>query len=161
MAEISEYLPPVSFFFSLQIDDLGSIDSGFQEVSGLNAKMETETIKEGGENQFAHKVPGRVTFEDLVLKRGLVVNGSPLADWFQETIGRGLSKKIEPKNVTLQLLDAATHDPLMAWNFVNAFPVSWSVSDFNAKESAISIETLTLTYNYFWIESEISSYPPK
>ena len=40
-------------------------------------------------------------------------------------------------------------DPLAFWSFEQAWPVKWSVSDFNAQDSTIAIETLELTYTRF------------
>ena len=41
--------PPVAFYFNVTFE--GLIETSFQEVSGLQLEMETETIKEGGENR--------------------------------------------------------------------------------------------------------------
>jgi phage tail-like protein len=40
-------------------------------------------------------------------------------------------------------------EPLMTWNVVNAWPKKWSVSDFNAEQSSITVESLELNYSYF------------
>lgn len=37
--------PPVAFYFNVTFE--GLIETSFQEVSGLQLEMETETIKEG------------------------------------------------------------------------------------------------------------------
>lgn len=47
--------PPVAFYFNVTFE--GLIETSFQEVSGLQLEMETETIKEGGENSFSYQVP--------------------------------------------------------------------------------------------------------
>jgi phage tail-like protein len=39
--------------------------------------------------------------------------------------------------------------PLQTYNIVNAWPKKWSVSDFNAQESKIVVETMELSYQYF------------
>ena len=154
MAKISEYLPPVAFYYALTIDGESKVDSGFQEVSGLTLDMKTETIQDGGENRFVHKVPGRVTYEDLVLKRGLITSTSSLAQWIHSHLSGNLASRVEPKNVSLQLLDANQQTLLQAWHFVNAFPTSWSLSSMEAQGDALAVESLTLTYSYFWVESE-------
>ena len=53
-----------------------------------------------------------------------------------------------PIDLTVKLLNEE-HDPLVTWNVVSAYPVKWSVSDFNAEQSEIAIETIELAYNYF------------
>ena len=42
----------------------------FSEVSGLNAEVEVLSYEEGGKNGFVHKLPGRVKFPNVTLKRG-------------------------------------------------------------------------------------------
>ena len=44
-------------------------EGAFSEVSGLEAAMETKTIKEGGANYGAHQRAGQVSFATVVLKR--------------------------------------------------------------------------------------------
>jgi phage tail-like protein len=157
---MTRYVPPVGFYFAMIIQGKGGstnknhLDSAFQEVKGLSYKMEVDKIVEGGENRFVHKVPGRVTFDDLVLTRGLMVAKSPIGKWCRKHLSSGLSQKIEPKNLTLMLLDRVMEVPIMSWNFCNAFPTSWQVSDFNAENSSIVIETLQLSYSYFTVEDE-------
>jgi phage tail-like protein len=43
-------------------------------------------------------------------------------------------------------------EPLRTWNVTHAIPKKWSVTDLNANENAIVIETLELIYQYFTIK---------
>lgn len=157
---MNKYLPPVSYYFKLYFSDIpsNSQDAAFQEVSGINASLETIKINEGGMNLFSHKVPGRMSYDDLVLSRGLMVWDSDLAKWCWKHLKGGLREKIEPKTVIVSLLDAQTRDPIMTWSFMDAYPVKWSVSSFKASESAIAMETLTLTYSRFTAKEEGAFY---
>ena len=156
-ASATDYLPPVGFFYTLSFLSMGGSasnlwDAGFQEVSGISAKMETDAISMGGENRFAYKVPKRVNYDDLVLKSGLIIPSSYIATWCLKHLKGGLNEKLEPKTVTVSLLDANKdhQEAIMTWVFVNAYPVGWEISGLNAQESGIVVESLTLTYNYFW-----------
>ena len=42
----------------------------FHEVSGLSVEVEVIEFSEGGNNNFIHKLPGRVKYPNIVLKRG-------------------------------------------------------------------------------------------
>lgn len=144
-----EYYPPPSFYFSLSIVGLtGTVDAQFKEVSGISAHFETEEIPMGGENRFKYKAPSRVSYENLVLKRGLVTSGSMFALWFMGTLQGGLVTSIVTQDVLVSLLgpDGA---PLMSWTFIGAWPVKWDVSGFDSMENKIAMETLELSYNYF------------
>jgi len=143
------YYPPVGFYFKLGFTGVSSAgDAGFKEVSGISAEMETEEITFGGENRFKYKVPVGTKYGNLVLKRGLMVNSSQLAQWCFTTIGADLSQTIIPRSVTVTLMNPSGQ-PLMAWNFVRAWPVKWSVSDLNSMEGEVVIESIEFAYNYF------------
>ncbi|MEM7369918.1 MAG: phage tail protein [Bacteroidota bacterium] len=141
------YYPPVGFHFRVIFEGIGgttSTDALFQEVSGLTMELEEETIIAGGENRFKFKVPKRGNYPDLVLKRGLLVD-TGLIQWVTDAI---LSLEIQPVNILVQLLNEQG-SPLQTYQVVNAWPKKWSVSDFNAEESRLVIETMDLAYQYF------------
>lgn len=146
---MSDYYPPVSFYFTLAFDGIRSADdAAFMEASGMDAEFTTTEIKEGGENRFAYRVPERAKYGNLVLKRGMVLATSQLAVWCRRILESDLSGQITPRSVTLSLLDENA-SPLMTWNFVNAWPVKWSVASLSAQENKIAMETLEFSYNYF------------
>lgn len=144
--------PPVSYNFEVSIGKLKGVDCLFSEVSGIEMDLDTSTeLKEGGNNNYSYKLPGRVSYTDLVLKRGLVSKSSPLYEWCKKTISGNYTKAIEPKDVIVKLLDG-DGNALVSWNFKNAYPKKLAVSDLNAKasgDSAIMIETITLVYSEF------------
>ncbi len=84
---MASYYPPVAFHFRVDIDGLttGDRDINFQEVSGLDASVGEFTYNEGGENRYVHRLPDRVTYDKLVLKRGMLV-GSALIGWFKDAV---------------------------------------------------------------------------
>jgi phage tail-like protein len=150
--------PPVSFFFDVifQGEKLSSqnVETRFQSVTGLNVDMHMETLKEGGENRFEHTLPVRTKYTPLVLKRGLVKD-SKMVDWCMDAI---LNFDIRPMNLLVRLLhikdsatnnSAASSEPLVIWKVINAWPKKWSVSEFNAEQNSIVIESLELNYSYF------------
>jgi phage tail-like protein len=140
--------PPVAFHFGVTLDGAGSSDASFQEVSGIRVEFGNEEVVEGGQNQFVHRLPTQAKYANLVLKRGVVVTTSPLADWVAQTLASQLTKPIRPRQLMVTLKNEQ-HDPLITWTFVNAYPVRWEVSPMNAMESAILTETMELAYHYF------------
>ncbi|TCP24033.1 phage tail-like protein [Tenacibaculum skagerrakense] len=140
------YYPPVGFSFMVEFQGLSTenTDISFQSVSGLTVDLETEEIAEGGENRFKHKIPVRSKFPNLVLKRGMLLN-SEVIKWCKKALE---NFEIEPVDITVKLL-GEDGKPLQTWNIVRAYPIKWSVGDFNAEESKLVIETIELTYQYF------------
>lgn len=141
--------PPVNFHFSVSFggtSNFNTVDAYFQSVSGLDWSMETETIKEGGVNNFEHVVPTRSKTSDLVLKRGKLMPGdSKITDWCKLAFEQF---NFNPQDLIIQLLNEK-HEPLMIWQVVHAWPKSWKLSELNAEKGEILIETLELNYNYF------------
>ncbi len=141
----ADFYPPAAFMFAVTVAGItGTNEGSFQEVSGLKASIAFEEIKEGGENRFTHRFPKPPTFQNLILKRGMLT-GSPLVKWATETFKLFT---FTPKDVTVRLLDAE-QNILASWNFVNAYPVNYQVADLKAQENSIALETLELAYDYF------------
>lgn len=140
--------PPVGFHFAVVFELFPQTpnDFRFQEVQGLSVEVETEEFKEGGENRFVHKLPTRTKYQELVLKRGMFV-GSGIILWCRNAIE---NFDFQPTNLTITLLNE-DHIPIAAWYVVNAYPVSWSITDLNAMESKVVVESIKLRYNYFKI----------
>lgn len=145
---MAAYYPPIGFHFKVEFSGISTQknDHQFQSVSGLSVDLETEEVAEGGENRFKHKIPVRTKYANLVLKRGLLLD-SGIIEWCKKALE---NFEIEPVNLSVKLLNEK-HEPLLTWNIVHAYPVKWNVSDFNAEENKLVIETLELSYNYFKI----------
>jgi len=139
----------VNFLFKVQFSfDMSetSVDIHFQSVTGLDSTMETETLKEGGENLFTHVLPVRRKFGPLVLKRGILMPGkSGLTDKLKEAFQ---NDTFEPfKLVIIDLLDE-NHKSMVHWEIDNVWPLSWKIGELNAMEGAVLIETMELNYNH-------------
>ncbi|MCU0435216.1 MAG: phage tail protein [Bacteroidia bacterium] len=144
-----EYYPPPAFYFTAGILGVPNpIDAQFKEISGLTAKMDTEDIVVGGENRFKYKVPTRASFDNLVLKRGLITSGSSLALWCDATLKTGLVTSVQTMDLVVMMLDE-TGMPLMTWTFIGAWPVKWSLDSLDSMDNKIAIETLEFAYSYF------------
>jgi phage tail-like protein len=138
--------PLTGFHFSVSFDTLppGVNDSQFQEVSGLDVEMEMESFVEGGQNRFTWQLPKRARYSDIVLKRGKFI-GSQIVRWCKDAME---NFSFLPVNITISLLNEK-HEPVQSWYVVNAIPKKWSVSNFNAEENSIVIESITLNCQYF------------
>ena len=155
MLDLLKYSPPVGFHFIVVFNGITTkiSDHQFQSVSGLTVNLETEEIAEGGENRYKHSLPVRTKYSNLVLKRGLLID-SGVINWCRQALE---NFKIKPIDLTIILLDE-NHLPLQTWNVVHAYPVKWEISDFNAEESKLVIESLELTYNYFKLVKNAYNY---
>ena len=139
------YYPPVGFHFKVEFVGIGNDnDIRFQSVSGLSIEYDTESFKEGGENRFEHKLPVRTKYADLSLKRGMLTD-SKVIEWCVDAL---VNREFKPAQINVSLLNES-HEPIKRWEVIDAWPKKWSVSDLNAQENGVVIETLDLAYKYF------------
>lgn len=134
-------IPPV-FHFKVEFQ-LGEprADNRFQEVTGLGGEVAVEEVREGGLNEYAHKLPNGAKYGNLVLKRGFITD-SAISEWCRDALE---NFDFKPVDVDVSLLDEK-HEPLASWQFMGAWPVKWSLSDLKAQENALAVESLELAY---------------
>jgi phage tail-like protein len=94
--------------------------------------------REGGNNDFVHRLPGGVSYPNLVLSRGLT-NEQALIKWLWAT-----HSKAERKEITLTLKG---HNGDRTWSFAEAFPVRWTGPQLDSNGSGIATETLEIAHS--------------
>lgn len=143
-----DYYPPLGFYYKVEFSiSKNKNDARFQSVSGLSVEYDMEEYKEGGENRFTHKLPVRTKFADLVLKRGMLTD-SEVIKWF---LGAFRDREFVPTDITVILMNEKS-EQLRTWKVAQAIPKKWLISDLNANENAVVIETMELSYRYFTIQ---------
>jgi phage tail-like protein len=147
MADAPPRDPYAAFRFKVEID--GLIEAGFAECSGLQIETEVEEVREGGLNDYAHRLPKGFKHVNLTLKHGLS-DSTALWDWHKSVILGG-TQPVPRKMVHVVVLDV-TGSERWRWSFKDAYPVKWSGPDLKADTSAVAIETLELAHNGFDIK---------
>jgi len=130
--------PFVAFAFELRFDEQSF--GGFSECSGLNLETQVQEYQEGGRNDAVHKFPTRTAQSNVVLKRGVV--DRKVWEWF----ARAAQGRVEPRNVSVRVLDPAGGGVLMELRLRGAFPCKWSGPELNAAQSNVAIETVELCH---------------
>ncbi|WP_431214079.1 phage tail protein [Puia sp. P3] len=137
----------VNFHFRVNftLSTAKSVDVGFQSVTGLDSTIDTETIREGGENRFEHVLPTRRKYGPLILKRGLLgPDSSGVTTWLKQTFDE---EKYQPLATVNIYLLGETHKPILHWTINNVWPRSWKIGELNAERGEVLLETLELNYN--------------
>lgn len=130
-----------SVFFFLNGSSANTLDIRFSKVSGLTTRIDTQPLREGGQNLYSQHLPVKVSYDNLVLERSMLIE-SKLADEFDNAMSLF---KFNPANVLVSLLNE-TAEPVIGWLFSAAYPVKWAFSELNAEQNHIVIETLELAY---------------
>ena len=144
------YYPPWGFYYKVEFSiSQDTNDVRFQTVSGLGVEYDYESFKEGGENRFEHKLPVRTKYSDMVLKRGMLAD-STVIKWFLDAFR---DREFKPSDVNVILMNEKSQQ-LRTWKVTHAIPKKWLVSDLNANENSVVIETMELTYRYFTVQQD-------
>jgi phage tail-like protein len=134
--------------FLFEVD--GVVIGNFMEVSGLEVSIDTEDIVEGGQNSFVHKVPGRMTWPNITLKRGATRTNN-LLKWLNESSGEKFTvngNKVVRKTAAITLVDR-TGARVTSWDFIDAFPIKWSGPTFAAASGEAPTEQLEIAHHGF------------
>ncbi|WP_448205610.1 phage tail protein [Azospirillum sp. sgz302134] len=162
----NDLYPAPGFRFSVAVAESGSLaqqacpaDASFQEVSGLEARIDTEELVEGGENRYVHQLPTRTRSPNLVLRRGYVTAPSFLSEWAAQTIGSTLFLPVRPLTLLVLLLDERGQ-PLVEWNVARAWPVRWVTGPFDSMKNEVLTEVLEFSCAYITRKSLTSAAFP-
>ena len=136
---------PVAYCFSISFAGDDSAGSRFWEVSGLQDEPETQSIVEGGENRFVHRLPTSPRRGNLKLKHGVVAMDNDLVGWCKSILEGDLSKAIEPKDLKIDLLDG-TGETVRCWIVGNACPVRCTNDAFNDPKNELAVESIEFAY---------------
>lgn len=109
------------------------------ECSGLGSHIEVVEYREGQEPPVVRKIPGRVTYPDIVLKWGVTASRQ-LYDWHLAII----KGQLQRQNGSV-ILRAADGTDMVRWNFFGAWPSKWDGPTLNAMSNGVAIESLTIT----------------
>ena len=131
-----------SLRFRVKIDGHGDLGN-WSKCDGLAVEYDVYEYKEGGENAFVHRIPGRAKYQNIKLTRPVNKDSSKVASWMAKL-------KIEVKRQTAEIsaLDTEGH-PIATWNLEGVFPVKWNGPSLDIGANSVAMETLELAHNGF------------
>jgi phage tail-like protein len=130
--------PLRGFRYLVEIDGLAS--GAFLRVKGLSREVRHESYREGGVNEYEHKLLTQVTYPVVVFERGLVLDD--LWKWALAAADGDVTRR----TVRVRLQDES-NERSWAWQIEHALPVKWSTSDLDATTSQVMMETLELAHH--------------
>jgi phage tail-like protein len=130
--------PLRGFRFLVEIEGIAS--GGFTRVKGLSRELKIESYREGGVNEYEHKLVTQVTYPVVVLERGLALDD--LWKWALAAADGDVKRK----TVWIRLQDEA-NQRTWAWQVEWAIPVKWTASDLDAQTSPVVMESLELAHH--------------
>ncbi len=110
----------------------------FQEVSGLGMQVEILEFREGGDPAAVRKLPGRVNYPNVILKRGFV-GGDDFWDWIKSARSGSLTRK----NLLITLIDSQGAT-LAKFRLAQCLPSRWTVETDTPHERRIFVEQVEI-----------------
>ena len=130
------------------IVEWGGANVSFQEVSGLNMNSEKISYRGGASPEYSDiHMPGRPSFDDIVLKRGIFRGDSSFYGW----LGTVRLNDVERRDLTISLLNSE-HTPVVTWKIKNAFPLKVEGPTLNATANEVAVESITLAHEGLTVE---------
>jgi phage tail-like protein len=133
--------PLIAYQFGLEVGDM--VTGYFQEISGINSESDVIEHKVTFEGKdFVQKLPGRLKWGDVTLKRGITDN-LELWEW-RQLVEEGKMNEAR-KNCSIVLYDRSM-EIAARWNFDNAWPSKISGPDIKADGNEYGIEEFVLVH---------------
>lgn len=136
--------PLVSFNFAIEVS--GVVSGFFTECSGLGSETEVtehKVVGIGGQ-EIVRKIPGRLKWENITLKRGITAN-MDFWDW---------RKMVEEGNVAAARRDGSIimYDQegaeVARWNFEKGWPSKVSGPSVKSDSNEIGVEEMVIVHEY-------------
>ena len=133
---VQESTTVASMAFSAEV--LGRTLGTFASIRGLEAQVDILEYREGGINDLVHRLPGQLSYPNLVLSGG--VTSRAVEEWFAQTrLGA------DRHAMTVTFLDSAG-TAVRAWSFAAAFPVRWTGPVLTAGGGSVAGEELEVAH---------------
>jgi phage tail-like protein len=122
----------------------------FSQVSGLEVRVDVATYEEGGENGFTHNLPGRMSWPNIVLRRG-ITDSDALFSWVNKTSGGGFATNNNSLTRSTGAITVIGSDGsrLRAWELQGVFAVRWRGPNFDVGSGDALYEELELAHHGF------------
>jgi len=140
---------PVASRFLFEIDGVNV--ATFNEIEGVEMRVEVVTLSEGGQNGFVHQLPGRASWPTLIMRKGTISNDDALWNWISSTTGEQFSandNKLERKSAAITVM-SSTGARLRSWELIGAWPCYWSLTPMNVEANTPIGEEIHIKHHGF------------
>lgn len=139
MAEEKVFGLSLRFIVTVDGQPLGS----WSKCDGLSVEFDVKEVKEGGNNAFIHRLPGRAKYQNIKLTRPLDKSTSDVAKWLA-TVAANLKRS----TAKIAVLDTTGHE-VASWSLVGVYPAKWTGPTLDVGQNQVATESLELVHNGF------------
>ncbi|MEO0898991.1 MAG: phage tail protein [Bacteroidota bacterium] len=121
----------------------GGTHINFSRVEGLSMRTQVHSYRGGASPVYSPiKIPGRQSYSNIVLKRGMMASDNEFFDWFKSTMRLN---SIEKRDLKISILNGE-HEPIVDFKIRNAFPTALSFAELDAMADSLMIESLEIAH---------------
>jgi phage tail-like protein len=135
--------PLVSCYFGVEI---GPMKGYFTECSGLGSETEVVEMKVmgSGNQEIVRKIPGRLKWGDITLKRGITTN-MDIWDWRKQVEDGDVTGARTNGTITMYDQEGT---PVAQWNFEKGWPSKVSGPSIKSDSNEVAVEELTIVHEF-------------
>ncbi len=138
-----------NFLVDVGTGNTESVQAGFSEVVLPEATVEVIEYRNGNDKISAvRKIPGRVQYGNVILKRGMIGTLDLYEWWDQVRTGAGNYRRA----VTIQLLNEDRSSTVLVWKLINAWPMRYTLGSLVAPGNDVAIESIELCHEGLFLE---------
>ena len=140
--------PLVSFHYAIEVQ--GVITGYFTECSGIGSEhevIEHKIVDEKG-HEHTQKIPGRIKWDNITLKRGITDN-MDIWEWRDQVVQGKVDEARH--NGSVIMFDQALNE-VARWNFENAWPVKVSGPQVKSDSNEFGVEELVIAHEGLYRE---------
>lgn len=135
--------PLVAFKFGLEIE--GKLAGYFQTVSGIGSESEViehKIVDDNTGETINQKIPGRLTWTDITLKRG-VTSSIDVWEWRQEVV----DGKVDDARTNCSIVAYnQANDEVARWNLESAWPSKVVGPEMDSGGTDLMVEEMTIVH---------------
>lgn len=138
-----------NFLVDLGTGDSASVQAGFSEVILPEAWMDVIEYRAGNEHESGvRKIPGRVHYGNIVLKRG-AIGSLDLYQWWNDVRNGDISAY---RTISISLQTEDRTGIVLTWKLFRAWPVRYKFSSLEAQGKVALVEMLELAFERLEME---------
>jgi phage tail-like protein len=135
--------------FQVTID--GTLDLGlWSSVSGLDVTWGLCEYRAGDAGNARWFYPGSTKYSDIQLTRAACADTMKVQQWLSTISISQNGSTSSRSSGTINLLSAdLSQQPVASWSLKNVMALKWAIEKFDASQSKVALETLTLAHEGF------------
>jgi phage tail-like protein len=134
--------PAITVCFVVKIDDKNF--GSFITCDGLGIEIAVEKREEGGNNDYVHQLPGRMSYTNIKFTRPIDSDSAKVAEW----MAKMAATQIKRHTATIEARTADDH-VVCTWNLHGVIPVKWTGPQFGVDSPKVATESLELAHHGF------------